>query len=131
MVPAVSRRSGSPLDHAPAAEELRRAAELAARIDATALDPTARDLLQALRRVPELLEELSSTSDRLARLERQTDDLFARLVVTETALRSASEARDAAASLLAEVRAAVGGGDGAATARELLETVRRLSRERS
>lgn len=91
------------------------------------------DLRENLRYIPQILTRLRADAAQVQRLEEQVAELLDRLVVMETALRSAHEARDAAALLLAEVWfAATGRREMPAPEQALrqLNQLRRLNRSR-
>lgn len=108
--------------------DLGIAAALASRIDDTRVDPPWQQLLAALRRIPEALARLEEQSHRLERLEEQSADLLDRLLVVETALSSAHEARNAAALALAQVWQAATGRTDAPPHSDVVDIVRRLRR---
>jgi hypothetical protein len=121
----VSEPDASSLDLTRLIETLERAYALRSRLDPHA-PPAWRELLEALRCLPEVLARLRADADRLERLEDQVGELLDRLLVMETALRSAHEARDAAALSLADMWLAMTGERRTPAPQEIADEIRRL-----
>lgn len=71
-------------------------------------------------------ERLREAEERLEQLEEQNGELLDRLAITETALSSACEARDAAVRTLDEIRRALAGSTAGVGGADLVAAVRRL-----